>query len=153
MNLINYLLRKFYQYLQSYCFSHLYISLAQQVELAERTATQVFEHHKEAFLSRDIDKILKDHSEQSILITPNGKLYKGLDEIQIAFEYVLNTIFAKQTEMNIVQQITGEEIVYIVYTANDLATGETYLPYASDTFIIKNGKIRYQTAANGKIQK
>lgn len=125
--------------------------LAQKAKITERTAVQVFEHHKDAFLSRDIDRILKDYSEKSTLITPNSKMHKGLNEIRKAFEHALRTMFAKVTEMDIVQQVNGDGIVYVVYIAKNRATGKTYLPYASDTFIVKNGKILYQTAANGKI--
>lgn len=113
----------------------------------ERTTEEVYGHHADAFLNQDIDKLMKDYSENSVLITPDGKVHKGMEEIRATFEYAFSEVFPPQTRLDVSQQVIDGEVVFVIYTATDEATGEVFMPFATDTFIIQDGKIKYQTIA------
>lgn len=113
----------------------------------EKTTEEVYSHHVQAFLSQDVDAIMKDYSENSVLITPDGEIHKGLEEIRATFDYAFPEIFPPQTRLEVSKEVIEGEIVFVTYTATDEATGEMYMPFATDTFIIQNGKIKYQTVA------
>ena len=113
----------------------------------ERTTEEVYSHHADAFLNQDIDKLMKDYSENSVLITPDGKIFKGMEEIRATFEYAFSEVFPPQTRLDVSKQVIEGELVFVIYTATDEATGEMFMPFATDTFIIQDGKIKYQTVA------
>lgn len=124
-----------------FCFAQL--SLFAQ----EKTTNEVYGHHVEAFLSQDIDELLKDYSENSVLITPDGEIHKGLEEIRATFEYAFPEVFPPQTRLDVSKEVVEGEVVFVIYTATDEATGKMFMPFATDTFIIQDGKIKYQTIA------
>ncbi|MFD0975336.1 nuclear transport factor 2 family protein [Salinimicrobium gaetbulicola] len=113
----------------------------------EKTTEEVYGHHVQAFLDQDVDEIMKDYSENSVLITPDGEIHKGLEEIRATFDYAFPAIFPPQTRLDVSKEVIEGEVVFVTYTATDEATGEMYMPFATDTFIIENGKIKFQTVA------
>lgn len=113
----------------------------------ERTTEEVYGHHADAFLSQDIDKLMKDYSENSVLITPDGKIYKGMEEIRETFKYAFSEVFPPQTRLDVSKLVIEGEVVFVIYSATDESTGEVFMPFATDTFIIQDGKIKYQTIA------
>lgn len=54
------------------------------VGIMTRTPQQIFDHHLHALVARDIDQLLADYSDDSVLITPAGVL-RGQDGIRAAF--------------------------------------------------------------------
>ena len=56
------------------------------------TTHDVLMHHLTAFGNNDLEEILKDYTQQSELLTPNGPL-KGLEEIQSFFEEYCSNSF------------------------------------------------------------
>lgn len=112
-----------------------------------RTTEEVYNHHEEAFLTQDISALMKDYDEASILITPDGKIQKGTEAIRKTFEYAFSEALPAESNLKIIHKVIGENIVYLVYSASDRATGKEYWEFAADTFIIENGKIKYQTIA------
>lgn len=90
---------------------------------------------------------MKDYDENSVLITPDGKVNKGLKEISNTFDYALSEVFTLNVELYKIQEVIQDEIVFLVYKVSNAATGEMLMPFAVDTFVIKDGKIRYQTVA------
>ena len=112
-----------------------------------RSTAEVYNHHAEALLNRDKAELMKDYDENSVLITPDGKVHKGLQEISDTFDYALSEVFPLQMDLYKIQEVIREEVVFLVYKVGNAATGETLMPFAVDTFVIKEGKIRYQTVA------
>lgn len=112
-----------------------------------RSTAEVYNHHAEALLNRDKAELMKDYDENSVLITPDGKVNKGLKEISNTFDYALSEVFPLQIELYKIQEVIQDEIVFLVYKVSNAATGEMLMPFAVDTFVIKDGKIRYQTVA------
>jgi uncharacterized protein (TIGR02246 family) len=108
------------------------------------TTRQVFEHHIGALGAGDIDGILGDYTEDSILIGPDGAL-KGRQAIRGFFEGVLATLFKPGTyEFTMDTLHVAEDIAYVVWHAN---CAPADIVFAADTFVIRDGKIAVQTFA------
>lgn len=97
-------------------------------------------HHLQS-ISEGVEAIMSDYTEQSILFTPGGPL-RGLQAIRSFFENFLNSSPPELLEaITLVRQDIDGEIAYIIWKA------EPYIAYATDTFVIRNGKILTQTFA------
>jgi len=109
-------------------------------ELTKQTEATLT-HHLQAFAEGDINAILSDYVEASILYTPDGPL-RGLNQIRGFFSGVLENAppgFMANFEM--VRQDVEGEIAYIVWQSGSA------VPLGTDTFIVRNGKIVVQTFA------
>lgn len=108
------------------------------------TARQVFEHHLRAFGAGDVDDILSDYGDDSILIGPDGPL-KGRQAIRGFFEGVLASLFKPGTyEFTMDTMHVVDDVVYIVWHASCASAD---IVFAADTFLIRNGTIAVQTFA------
>lgn len=97
-------------------------------------------HHIQA-INEGVDAILSDYTEQSVLFTPEGPI-RGLEGIRSFYENFINNSPRELLEaLALVRQDTDGEIAYIIWKA------EPYIPYATDTFVIRNDKIVTQTFA------
>jgi ketosteroid isomerase-like protein len=96
-------------------------------------------HHLEAILQTDIDAIMRDYSEASVFVTPNGQL-AGLAAIRDFFnQFIANAPPELLKALTLThQEITGE-IAFITWKA------EPFIPFASDTFLIRDDTIVVQT--------
>lgn len=94
-----------------------------------------------------VDAILQDYAEHSVLITPDAT-YRGLAEIRGFFVALLDGLpdgFFDAIEMNRAE-VVGE-FAYILWTR------KPWLPLATDTFVVRDGKIVFQTfTAQGRAQ-
>ena len=101
---------------------------------------QVFDHHVEGFVARDLNKVLEDYTEDSIIIS-NGKTFKGLSGVSEFFSELFSDL-PKDCAFDLDQCIVLDKNVYITWHAeSDKATYQ----FATDTFTIENGKITLQT--------
>jgi uncharacterized protein (TIGR02246 family) len=108
------------------------------------TARQVFEHHLGALSAGDLDDILSDYTDDSIVIGPDGAL-KGRQAIRGFFETVLASLFKPGTYQFTMDTLhVLDDVVYLVWHA-DCASAD--IVFAADTFLIKGGKIAVQTFA------
>jgi ketosteroid isomerase-like protein len=105
---------------------------------------QVLEHHLGALGAGNLDAILSDFTDDSILISPDGPL-KGRPAIRGFFEGVLASLFKPGTyEFTMDTLHTIDDVAYIMWHAH-CATADVV--FAADTFLIKDGKIAVQTFA------
>ena len=92
-------------------------------------------------LAGGVDTIMRDYTESSVLLTPQGP-HRGLAGIRAFFAGFLAAsppeLLAAFTLER--QDVVGE-VAYIVWKA------EPYIPLATDTFVIRDGKILVQTFA------
>lgn len=108
---------------------------------------QVLDHHLEAFVSGDIEEVLKDYKEQSILIEPKAT-HRGIDALRTFFAALFDGLFKPGSYDFIVDRSTVEgDVSYIVWHAKSPGAD---IPLGTDTFLIRDGKIAVQTFA-GKI--
>ena len=107
--------------------------------MAASTTEAVLLHHGKAVNSGNMDMILEDYTEASVLYIPTGT-YRGLDGIKKGFE-AMGKIFTPEVSASfktIKQEIIGE-YAYMLWSA------PPSIPFAGDTFHIRNGKILLQS--------
>lgn len=109
--------------------------------------TTILNHHLSSFASGDIDEIMKDYSEQSILFTPDG-MFEGIESIKNLFTGFIPNYLPPGSDFKMIRQDVKGQTAYIVWSAKS----KNYLfPIGTDTFFVKDGKIFAQTFA-GKIE-
>lgn len=100
----------------------------------------VLEHHLEAFYE-GIDAVMDDFSDESVIITSEAT-YRGLAEIRAFFTALIEGLpegFDEAVKISR-QEVVGE-VAFLVWEA------KPWFPFCTDTFVVRNGKIAYQTFA------
>ncbi len=120
--------------------------LAVQTSVADQTEKTLL-HHLQAFAEGDVDAVMSDYTEDSVLISPDGSM-KGLDEIRQLFEKFLAEIVPPGSAFEMLQQVIEGEVAYIFWSAE---SSNYNIPLGTDTFVIRDGKIVIQTFA-GQIE-
>ncbi|HET7419654.1 MAG TPA: SgcJ/EcaC family oxidoreductase [Candidatus Dormibacteraeota bacterium] len=105
---------------------------------------QVFDHHVGALLSGDLDGVVADYTDESVIIGPEGVL-KGRESIREMFAGLFATLFRPGTFTVVpdVVHVDGEA-AFVIWHANCVGAD---VVFAADTFIVKEGKITLQTFA------
>jgi len=108
------------------------------------TASQVFDHHVGALLKGDLDGMMSDYSDDSIVIAPDG-VVKGLGAIRAFFAGFLAGLLKPGTyDLKVDAQHIEGDVVYVLWHARCAAAD---VVFAGDTFLIRDGKIAVQTVA------
>lgn len=109
------------------------------LDLTTMATQKVWEHHRSAFLSKNIDDIMEDYTEDSVVAT-HDQVNRGLAEIRLFFDIFIKTtepvfwdVFKTQAKM-----IAGP-VAYLVWEA------KPYVAMGTDTFVIRDNKILTQT--------
>ena len=91
-------------------------------------------HHLQAF-NEGVDAIMSDYTEGSVFFTPEGPL-RGLAAIRSFFDAFLASSPPELLRaMTLVRQDVAGDVAYILWTA------EPFIPLATDTFVVRGGKI------------
>ena len=107
--------------------------------MAEATTESVFQHHMQALTSGNLDEVMKDYTEDSVLFTP-AETYKGLEGIKAGFATVTTTFPPEAAaNMKLTKQEIHGEYLYILWTMLPVISS------AGDTFYIHDGKIMMQS--------
>ena len=109
-------------------------------EIGKRTEETLLKH-LQAFGNGDVDAIMTDYDEAAVLIMPDGPL-RGTVEIRSAFESLLADLPPGSTTLEVSKQIVEGEIAYIVWSGE---SEKLKIPFATDTFVVRDGKIVAQT--------
>lgn len=118
-------------------------SVTQAAVAASSSSTeQVWQHHIEAWQSRDLDGIVSDYTESSVLIL-NGRLFQGTQQIRSAFAQLFQIFDGGENRIDPV--IFEGRIVYITWHFTPAHESEQF---GTDTFVIEQGKIQVQTIAS-----
>jgi hypothetical protein len=104
-------------------------------EQAEKTLLR----HWQAFGAGDIEAIMADYAEDAVLITPDG-VVKGQAQIQSLFVQMFTNMFPPDKT----KQVVDGEIAYILWSGSSPYYN---IPFATDTFVIRDRKIVAQTFA------
>ena len=110
---------------------------------SEEKTKEVLEHHWNTFKANDLEGVLVDYTDESVLIIPDTTLI-GLAALRQHFAKVF-TVFPKDsTTLQLNKSVVNQDVGYIIWEA----TAPTLkVSYGTDTFIIQNGKIVRQTFA------
>jgi len=106
------------------------------------TATKdVLEHHLKCFSEGDLSGILSDYAKGAVLFRPNGPL-KGADAIRSLFEQILAEFNKPGASFSMTLQSVEGDYAYILWTAE---TADNVYEMATDTFVVRDGKIAAQS--------
>jgi hypothetical protein len=108
--------------------------------LTEQTAATL-QHHLTAIAQGDLGAILSDYCAESTLFLPDKTLH-GLEEVSGFFANLLATLPANwMADFKMIRQDVAGEAAYIFWQASPV------FPMATDTFVVRDGKIIVQTFA------
>ena len=103
----------------------------------------VVDNHVRRFREGDIDGILADYSTDAILLTPGGPL-RGRSEIKTLFKTLLAEFGKPGASETVHTAIFEGDYAYLIWSGE---TADNLYELATDTFIIRNGKIAVQSFA------
>lgn len=103
----------------------------------------VLAHHLASVGAGDVDAILEDFTEESVLLTPDGPV-RGLDALRGLFTSLVTDWLPPGTDLTLINQSIEGEVAYIVWSAS---SPKFDFPIGTDTFVVKNDKIVVQTFA------
>jgi len=100
-------------------------------------------HHLESLVDGDVDALMSDYSDSSVLITPDGPL-RGLSEIRRLFSKITTNILPSGSEFEVLRKEVEGDVAYTVWRGT---SAHFNFLIGTDTFIIRDGKIACQTFA------
>jgi hypothetical protein len=101
----------------------------------------VLERHLKSFGARDLKAVLSDYAPDAVLFTPKGAL-KGADAIRPLFVALMTEFGRPGSVFEMKQVIIDGDSAYIVWTGD---TADNVYELATDTFVVRNGKIAVQS--------
>ena len=101
----------------------------------------VLDNHLNAFGRGDLRGVLSDYAPGAVLFTQGGAL-KGVDAIRPLFEALIAEFGKPGATFNMKLQLVEGDYAYILWTAK---TAENVYELATDTFVVKEGKIVAQS--------
>jgi ketosteroid isomerase-like protein len=106
----------------------------------------VLAHHLKCFGEGDLKGILSDYAPGAVLFTQDGPL-RGADAIRPLFQTMIAEFEKPGAAFSMKQQSVEGDYAYIMWTAE---TADNLYEMATDTFVVRNGKIVAQSFT-GKI--
>jgi hypothetical protein len=104
----------------------------------------VLDHHLQAFGAGDLEELLKDFTEQSVLIESKGT-HRGLSELRAFFAPIFQGLFRPGSYDFTMDRSTVErDVAYAVWHSRNEGAD---VSLGTDTFVIRDGKISVQTFA------
>ena len=110
------------------------------------TTQATLNHHLQCFATCDLEGILADYTPPSIVLTADGAV-RGLPAIREFFTGAFAEFGKPGTTFTMKQMLVEDDCAFIVW---DAETPDTRFESASDTFVMRDGRIAVQTYA-GKI--
>jgi len=107
------------------------------------TTNDVVDQHMKSFREQDLDGVLADYSSDAVLFTP-GRPLKGLGEIKPFFQAFLSEFAKPGATFSMREQRAEGDYAYILWSAE---TADNTYEAATDTFVVRNGKIVAQSFA------
>ena len=104
----------------------------------------VLEHHLAALAAGDVDQVLEDYTDASVLVTQDG-VFRGREELRTLFAGFVAGLLAPGTYEFVLDrtEVCGD-VAYIVWNAK---CAEADVRLGTDTFVVRDGKIAVQTFA------
>ena len=109
----------------------------------------VVDHHLKSFGEGDLKGILSDYAPGAVLFTPEGPL-RGIDAIRSLFQAMLAEFGKPGAAFSLKQQFVEGDYAYILWTAE---TADNVYEMATDTFVVREGKIVIQSFAGRIVPK
>jgi len=108
------------------------------------TTESVLNHHLESFAAGNVSEMLEDYTDESIVVGPEETL-RGREAIGALFQSWFDSVFQPGTYSFTMNRVDIDgDFAYIIWQAK--CEGVDFL-LGTDTFVVKSGKIVYQTLA------
>ena len=107
------------------------------------STSDVLDRHLKAFSEYDVDGLLADYSSDAVLFIPTG-LLKGPDAIKPLFEALVSEFAKPGSSFTMQQRYVHGDHAFILWTAE---TADNSYEFATDTFVVQNGRIVAQSFA------
>ena len=107
------------------------------------STSDVLDRHLKCFAEYDVEGILADYSADAVLFVPTGPL-RGPDAIRPLFEGLISEFAKPGSSLTMQQRCVEGDHAYILWTAE---TAYNSYEFATDTFVVRNGKIAIQSFA------
>jgi hypothetical protein len=104
-----------------------------------RTPQEVFDHHGKALGAGDLDEIVVDYADDSVLITAAG-VARGKDGIRAAFAKLLGDL--PNAAWDLKTQIFDGDVLFLEWAADSAVNR---VDDGVDTFVFRDGMIWAQT--------
>ena len=105
---------------------------------------EVLARHWRDFKAGDVDSILADYAPDALVITPHATR-KGVGQIREAFKEMFAGIMPPDTSTTkLEKEVVEGELAFIVWSGS---SDKYSIPFATDTFLVRGGKIVRQTFA------
>ncbi|WAC91811.1 nuclear transport factor 2 family protein [Mycobacterium sp. Aquia_213] len=104
-----------------------------------RTPEEVFAHHGQALGAGDLDAIVADYAEDSVLISPSG-VARGKDGIRKVFTTLLADL--PDAAWDLKTQFFDGDVLFLEWAADSAINR---VDDGVDTFVFRDGVIRAQT--------
>lgn len=106
-----------------------------------RATKATLDRHMAAFGARDVDKILEDFTEESVIFGPEGPA-RGLAALRRFFVHELAAFTPEiVASFKVLRLDIDGEVGYMTFS------GGPSLPFGTDTYIVRDGKIAIETTA------
>ena len=107
------------------------------------STSDVLDSHLKSFAEHDLEGVLADYSSDAVLFVPAGPL-KGPDAIKPLFQALISEFAKPGSSFTMQQRLIAGDHAYILWTAE---TADNSYEFATDTFVVRNGKIVAQSFA------
>jgi ketosteroid isomerase-like protein len=107
------------------------------------STSDVLDRHLKSFAEYNLDGVLADYSSDAVLFTPSGPL-KGPGAIKPLFQLLVSEFAKPGSSFTMQQRYIEGDHAYILWTAE---TADNSYEFATDTFVVRNGKIVAQSFA------
>jgi ketosteroid isomerase-like protein len=107
------------------------------------TTSDVLDNHLKCFGENDLDGVLADYSSDVVSFIPDGPL-KGPDAIKPFFQAIFSEFAKPGASFSMRQRYVEGDYAYILWSAE---TADNSYEAATDTFVVRNGKIVAQSFA------
>jgi len=107
------------------------------------TTNDVLDNHLKCFGENDLDGVLADYSSDVVLFIPDRPL-KGLAAIKPFFQAIFSEFAKPGASFTMRQRYIDGDYAYILWSAE---TADNSYELATDTFVVRNGKIVAQSFA------
>jgi ketosteroid isomerase-like protein len=107
------------------------------------TTSEIVNQHLKCFYQKDLDGVVADYASDAVLFIPSGPL-RGLIAIRPFFQTFVAEFSKPGATFSMHQQYADGDYAYILWNAE---TADNTYEAATDTFIVRNGKIVAQSFA------
>jgi len=111
--------------------------------ISNEKTSEVLDRHFKAFLENDMEIMMADYADDAILILPDTT-YTGKEQIKSSFINAFKMFPKEGSSLTMDKKTINNNIAYIIWHGK---SPDWDVSFATDTFVIEDGKIQRQTFA------